>query len=80
MTTKYMSQKHLAERYDLSLRTIQRMVHQLRQDKPEAVQTIGARTRVLIEAADEYLLNKKMPAPMRVGRGRKKDISKEIIA
>lgn len=78
MNVKYMSQKSLSERYDVSLRTIQRLVHKLREERPDAVKVVGTRTRVLVTAADEYLLNKK-PAPVGAGRGQRTN-SKEIIA
>lgn len=66
MKVMYMSQKNLAARYDVSLRTIQRKVHDLRKLCPDAIQYVGTNTRIRVSAMDEYILKKK-PMPVAAG-------------
>ena len=63
MKVMYMSQKNLAARYDVSKRTIQRKVHDLRKLRPDAVQYVGTQTRIRVSTMDEYMLKKK-PMPV----------------
>ncbi len=72
MKVMYMSQKSLAARYDVSLRTIQRVVRRLRRDRPETIRYVGTRTRILVSAVDEYLVKKK-PMPVAAGHEHEKN-------
>lgn len=66
MKTEWMSQDNLAARYDVSLRTIQRAVRDLRKLRPDAIRYVGIRTRIRVSVVDEYLLKKK-PMPVAAG-------------